>query len=232
MKVKVCFFEKDESLLNKFKPLINPETTEIFRFEKLSELLEFGMMYPCSVFIINYDATPNADSFSQIVREKQFATYIYYYSSEMTLKSMQKCFSIGIDDCFTNETKSMVIKKKLEMAISRIQSAANDLSVANKLHLIPEGNVLIRKGVTLVLSKRQFQIFSVLHESFPDYVSREDILKKIKLQHIGIRTIDVHIFFMKDQLKRIGIGVISKREHGYGIEYNDVADIKSRKLLA
>jgi DNA-binding response OmpR family regulator len=84
--------------------------------------------------------------------------------------------------------------------------------------LIPEANAVIRNGVTVNLTAREFIIFNHLYKNSPKPVTREELIAQFeKDMEMTARNIDVHIFSLRKKTDKINLSIETVWGTGYRI---------------
>jgi hypothetical protein len=87
------------------------------------------------------------------------------------------------------------------------------------LKLIPEANSVIKDGVAVNLTAREFVIFQHLHKNQKTPVSREQLIEQFeKEMEVTIRNIDVHVFSLRKKMEKIKIKINTVRGTGYQLD--------------
>lgn len=112
-------------------------------------------------------------------------------------------FDVGADDYITKPIKPRVLVSRIKALLRRFsdESLASQITIGD-LTIDREKYMVIHKGETLNLPKKEFELLSLLISKPGKVFSRKEILSKIWGNEIivGDRTIDVHIRKLREKL--------------------------------
>lgn len=109
-----------------------------------------------------------------------------------------------------------------EQFLTKIQNARNkaDAIIGNMMdvgiRIIPEASLLMKNGVRVGMTIREFQIFQELYKRRGEVLGRQDLLKVLG-DDTSERNIDVLIFALRKKLQEINIEIETVRGQGYRI---------------
>ena len=84
--------------------------------------------------------------------------------------------------------------------------------------LIPEAHTVIKDGITVNLTSREFVIFNHLFKNQTAASTREELINQFeKDMEMTSRNIDVHIFSLRKKMNKVKIGIETVWGTGYKI---------------
>jgi two-component system alkaline phosphatase synthesis response regulator PhoP len=128
-------------------------------------------------------------------------------------------FESGADDYVTKPIKPRVLISRIKALLKRYYSQPDNDAVIeiNDLVIDRERFVIIRKGMEIILPKKEFELLTLLASKPEKVFSREEIFSRVWGDEVivGERTIDVHIRKIREKLNIDNIKTIK----GVGYKY-------------
>jgi len=123
----------------------------------------------------------------------------------------------GADDYLTKPFNYDELLVRVTNAYEKVSSLQDNL-INVGLKLIPEAHLVIRDGVTVNLTSREFVIFNHLYRNPAVASTREELINQFdKDLDMTSRNIDVHIFSLRKKMGKIHISIETVWGTGYKI---------------
>ena len=108
---------------------------------------------------------------------------------------------LGADDYIVKPIRPVLLQSKIE-ALLRRNKKNNTKLTYQEFSIDLEAFCVLKNNDEIILTKKEFQLFSLLAESPGKVILREDIMKKVWGEDliVGDRTIDVHIRMLRKKL--------------------------------
>jgi len=124
----------------------------------------------------------------------------------------------GADDYLTKPFNYDELLVRVQNAYAKINNLRDNL-INVGLKLIPEAHSVMKDGVTVSLTSREFIIFNHLYRH-PDAAStREELINQFdKDMDMTARNVDVHIFSLRKKMNKLKISIETVWGTGYKIQ--------------
>lgn len=159
----------------------------------------------------------------KVRKELNMITPIIFLTAKDTENDMLTGFSIGGDDYiakpFSIKEVSARVKAVLKRAGIPVETANKVIEIGDLQIDITTKNVTL-KGEMILLTKKEFEILSMLTKSPNRIFSREDILGRVWEDdgYVLERTVDVHITRLRKKLGEFGKHIANRSGYGYCFE--------------
>lgn len=148
------------------------------------------------------------------IRTRDKFSPIFMVSANSQNQDILQGLKAGADDYLTKPFDFDALAVRIENAWSKLTSLEGNL-MTHGVKLIPEANSVMKNGVTVSLTAREFVIFEHLYK-IGDTVSREDLIARFDIKEkMTVRNIDVHIFFLRKKLAKLNMAIITVWGAGY-----------------
>lgn len=160
----------------------------------------------------------------KVRKEMHLSTPIIFLTAKDTENDMLTGFSIGGDDYISKPFSIKEVTARVKAVLKR--TGNKDIPEKRKIIEIGElmidltaKNVLVN-GQPVQLTKKEFEILSMMAKSPNRIFSREDILGKVWQEdgYVLERTVDVHITRLRKKLGDFGKHIANRSGYGYCIE--------------
>ena len=156
-------------------------------------------------------------------KELNMSTPIIFLTAKDTENDMLTGFSIGGDDYIAKPFSIKEVSARVKAVLKRVGK-----NIPEKNKVIEIGDMIIDlttknvtlKGIQVLLTKKEFEILSIIAKSPNRIFSREDILGKVWLDdgYVLERTVDVHITRLRKKLGEFGKHIVNRSGYGYCFE--------------
>lgn len=163
---------------------------------------------------------------NMLKKDKKTASIpIIFITAKDTENDMVTGFNLGADDYISKpfSLREVIARVRAVLRRTASESTEEDVEMIAYRGLVLDEN---RKNVTIngesvALTKKEFEILSLLLKSPNRVFSREDILAKIWKDEVYVldRTVDVNITRLRKKLGEYGQNVITRLGYGYCFEY-------------
>lgn len=160
----------------------------------------------------------------KVRKEMHLSTPIIFLTAKDTENDMLTGFSIGGDDYISKPFSIKEVTARVKAVLKR--TGNKDIPEKRKIIEIGElmidltaKNVLVN-GQPVQLTKKEFEILSMMAKSPNRIFSREDILGKVWQEdgYVLERTVDVHITRLRKKLGDFGKHIANRSGYGYCLE--------------
>lgn len=147
----------------------------------------------------------NGYELSKMIRKKDKDTPIIFLTALSEEDDEIKGFDLGCDDYITKPFSFKILTKRVEAAIKRSKCSYNDMDNLKykDLQLNTKNYKLIIEKEEIELTLKEFKILHLLISSYPNVVSREQIIEKVwEYEYFeDTRVIDTHVKNLRKKIK-------------------------------
>lgn len=161
------------------------------------------------------------------LRKNNILTPIIFLTAKDTENDLLTGFSVGADDYIAKpfSIKEVIARVK---AITKREYSSTPI-IKNEQEIIEIGDLKLNlitkhlklKNEDIVLTKKEFEILSLLMQHPKKIFTRDEILEKVwkDESYVLERTVDVHVARLRKKLNDYGIYIVNRS--GYGYSFND-----------
>lgn len=161
----------------------------------------------------------------KVRKERGLSLPIIFLTAKDTENDMLTGFSLGGDDYISKPFSIKEVCARVKAVLKR--TAHQDVSEKKKrieygeLTIDQVGKNVLLQGQAVPLTKKEFEILSMLAQAPNRIFSREDILGKVWQEdsYVLERTVDVHITRLRKKLGAFGKHIANRSGYGYCFEY-------------
>ena len=148
------------------------------------------------------------------IRTRDKLSPIFMLSAYSKSQEVVEGLKAGADDYLTKPFDFDGLAMRIENAWSKLTQIEGNL-ITHGVKLIPEANSVMKDGVTVSLTAREYIIFSHLYQA-SDTVTREELISQFDIQEkMTVRNVDVHIFFLRKKLAKLDMAITTVWGKGY-----------------
>ncbi|MFP5459216.1 MAG: response regulator transcription factor [Bacteriovoracia bacterium] len=148
------------------------------------------------------------------IRTRDKISPIFMLSAYSKNQEVVEGLKAGADDYLIKPFDFDALTVRIENAWAKLSQLEGDL-MSHGVKLLPEATSVMKDGVTVSLTAREYVIFRLLYES-GDTVTRETIISQFDVKEkMTVRNVDVHIFFLRRKLKKIDMVIDTVWGAGY-----------------
>lgn len=162
------------------------------------------------------------------LRKDNNQTPIIFLTAKVTENDLLTGFSVGADDYISKpfSIKEVIARVK---AITRRGAEVSSSHKKEDIEIIKIGDLKLNlltkdlqiKSENVVLTKKEFEILTLLMKEPQKFFTREEILENVwrDESYVLERTVDVHVARLRKKLNEYGAYIINRS--GYGYAFND-----------
>lgn len=164
------------------------------------------------------------------IRKDNIHTPIIFLTAKNTENDMLTGFSVGADDYISKPFSVKEVIARIKAILRR--GAIAEHQVSEDADILSYGDMRLNlktkhlelKNRSIVLTKKEFEILSLLMKDPQRIFTREEILEHVwqNESYVLERTVDVHIARLRKKLDEYSIYITNRS--GYGYAFNDLAN--------
>lgn len=159
----------------------------------------------------------------KVRRDLHLNTPIIFLTAKDTENDMLTGFSIGGDDYIAKPFSIKEVSARVKAILKRTGvtgTASSPEIVIDDLSINTSTKNVTLKGQPVLLTKKEFEILSIMAKSPNRIFSREDILGRVWEDdgYVLERTVDVHITRLRKKLGEFGKHIANRSGYGYCLE--------------
>lgn len=186
-----------------FTPSIYHSAEEYFLAKKFEEN---------SAYIVDLNLPGmNGLNIIKFIRSHDKISPVFIISGTLNENSINEGLSAGADDYVLKPFNPELLLKKLQNASEKVAQFRESTG----LKLVDETHMMMKEGLYVQLTKREYLIVKKLFEAKDKFVTRLELVALFPDADIGLRTIDAHICSARKKLERAGIYVKTGWGKGY-----------------
>ncbi len=174
-----------------------------------------------AIYIVDWNL-PGVNGLDVIrtLREGDKFSPIFMITANSTQENMLEGLKAGADDYILKPFHFENLLLRVQNSWQKYSELSKDL-FSEGIKLLPDAHSLLKDGITVNLTSREFTIFKHLYDSEAT-VSRDEIIKQFTSdEDMTLRNIDVHIFSLRKKLKKVGITIATVWGAGYKLDQDN-----------
>jgi DNA-binding response OmpR family regulator len=218
MKKTIVIIEDEKEIVESLRYLLEKNQFTVLSFASAEEFFSANSFPYYCVYLVDWNL-PGIKGIDIIrtIRLKDKISPIFmmsaYDKSDQVIEGLQS----GADDYITKPFNYEELLLRVGNAHKKISNLQENL-INVGLKLIPEAHSVIKDGVTVNLTSREFIIFHHLYKNQTSASTREELINQFeKDMEMTARNIDVHIFSLRKKMNKINIGIETVWGTGYKI---------------
>ncbi len=218
MKKTILIIEDEHEILDALKYLLEKNGFNVHGFVSAEEFFYFKERPDHCVYLIDWNL-PGIKGIDIVktIRLKDKLSGIFMMSAYSKPDQIIEGLQSGADDYITKPFNYDELLVRVENAYSKVHSLQENLMNVG-LKLIPEAHSVIKEGVTVNLTSREFVIFNHLYKNQSAASTREELINQFeKDMEMTARNIDVHIFSLRKKMSKVSIAIETVWGTGYKI---------------
>jgi DNA-binding response OmpR family regulator len=218
MKKTVLIIEDEYEILDALKYLLEKNGFTVHGFISAEEFFSFKERPDHCVYLIDWNL-PGIKGIDIVktIRLKDKLSAIFMMSAYNKPDQIIEGLQSGADDYITKPFNYDELLVRVGNAYSKVNSLQENLMNVG-LKLIPEAHTVIKEGVTVNLTSREFVIFNHLYKNQSAASTREELINEFeKDMEMTARNIDVHIFSLRKKMNKVSIAIETVWGTGYKI---------------
>ncbi len=214
----VVIIEDEKEIIEALKYLLEKNEYKVFGYPSAEEFFSAKDRPDNSIYLIDWNL-PGIKGIDIVrtIRVKDKMSPIFMVSAYNKAEQIIEGLKSGADDYLTKPFNYDELLVRVENAFSKVSSLQENLMNVG-LKLIPEAHSIMKDGVTVNLTSREFIIFHHLFKHPSAASTREELINQFeKDMDMTSRNIDVHIFSLRKKMSKINIGIETVWGTGYKI---------------
>lgn len=218
MKKSIVIIEDEKDILDALKQLLERHEFHVFGFETAEEFFSFKDRPDHCVYLFDWNL-PGIKGIDIVktIRLKDKLSPIFMMSAYNKADQIIEGLQSGADDYITKPFNYEELLVRVNNAYTKVSSLSDNLMNVG-LKLIPEAHTVMKDGVTINLTSREFVIFNHLYKHQSAAATREELISEFeKDMEMTARNIDVHIFSLRKKMSKVNIAIETVWGTGYKI---------------
>ncbi|WP_311486400.1 response regulator transcription factor [uncultured Anaerococcus sp.] len=215
---KILIIEDDRNLLNELRDFLENKGYEVASVDNFLKASESALeMRPDLVILdINLPGISGFDICREIKEKSNIP--VLMLTSRVGIEDEIKGLEIGADEYLAKPVDTRRLILRMEKLLDLFDHFQDIISVGD-LSLELSTCKLTYKEAYLILPQTEADIIKKLMESFPEIVSKDDLLKAVwSTIYIDENILQVNITRLRKKLKNLGpYNIYNKRGQGYGL---------------
>ena len=221
MKRSIVIIEDELDIINSLKFLFEKNEFTVITFNSAEDFFSEKNRPDPTVYLVDWNL-PGIKGIDIIrtIRLKDKLSPIFMVSAFNRPEQIIEGLQSGADDYVTKPFNFDELLLRVLNSYNKIKNLQENL-INVGIKLIQEANSVIKDGVTVSLTAREYIIFQYLYNNLTKPSTREELIDQFeKEMEMTSRNIDVHIFSLRKKMKKINIGI----ETVWGTGYKLVVD--------
>jgi DNA-binding response OmpR family regulator len=218
MKKNIVIIEDERDILDALKQLLERNGFIVHGYVSAEEFFSAKDRPDQCVYLFDWNL-PGIKGIDIVktIRSKDKISPIFMMSANNKADQIIEGLQAGADDYVTKPFNYDELLVRLENAFTKMHNLSDNLMNVG-LKLIPEAHSVMKDGVTVNLTSREFVIFHHLYKHQSNAATREELINQFdKDMEMTTRNIDVHIFSLRKKMSKINIGIETVWGTGYKI---------------
>lgn len=217
-KKTIVLIEDEKDIADALKYLLESHNFVVNFFLTAEEFLSSQNRPDHCVYLIDWNL-PGIKGIDIVrsIRMKDKLSPVFMISAYNKADQIIEGLQTGADDYITKPFNYEELLAKITNAYGKVMSFQDNL-INVGLKLIPEAHTIIKDGVTVNLTSREFVIFNHLYKNQSAASTREELINQFeKDMEMTSRNIDVHIFSLRKKMSKVKITIETVWGTGYKI---------------
>lgn len=219
MEKTIIIIEDERDILDGLTQLLKRTGFQVFGFLSAEEFFAATDRPEHCVYLFDWNL-PGIKGIDIVrtIRSKDKISPIFMMSANNKPDQIIEGLQAGADDYVTKPFNYDELLVRLENAFIKMYNLQDNLMNVG-LKLIPEAHSVIKDGVTVSLTSREFVIFQHLYKHQTAAATREELINQFdKDMEMTTRNIDVHVFSLRKKMNKLNIGIETVWGTGYKIQ--------------
>lgn len=215
MKKFVIIIEDDNDLLQSLQMLFEENGYGVQGYHSALAFYKDDKKPRNCIFLVDWNlpGEPGIEIVKSI-REKDKISPIFMMSANNRDEQVLQALKLGADQYMRKPFDCDELMARLNNAYFRIEHLEENLMNIG-IKLLPEASTVIKDGITIPLTTREYIIFQSLYEK-KDLITREELIKQFDPEmKMGPRNIDVHIFSLRKKVANLKLAIETVWGMGY-----------------
>lgn len=215
MKRTVLVIDDEVDFLDSIREFLERDQFEVSVFQSGEDLFKNQNPPQQCVFLVDWNLPGiNGNEIIKKIRLRDKTSPIFIISGNNRHEQILEGLKSGADDYITKPFRFDELGVKIANAFDKMKILHDNL-INVGLKLIPEANSIIKDGVTVHFTAREFVIFNHLYQN-KTVVTREELINQFhKDLKMTSRNIDVHVFSLRKKIIKINLAIETVWGTGY-----------------
>lgn len=216
MNKSIVIIEDEKDIVESLQYLLQKNEFKVFPYLSAEEFFTAKERPDQCVYLVDWNL-PGIKGIDIIktIRLKDKLSPVFMISAYNKTDQIIEGLQAGADDYITKPFNYDELLVRVSNAHKKVSSLQDNLMNVG-LKLIPEANSVMKDGVTVNLTAREFIIFQHLYKKANSPSTREELIGQFdKDMDMTARNIDVHIFSLRKKMSKVNIGIETVWGTGY-----------------
>jgi DNA-binding response OmpR family regulator len=216
MKKSVVIIEDEKDIVDVLKVILEKKDFEVTAFLSAEDFFSTNKKPEDCVYLVDWNL-PGIKGIDIIktIRSKDKISPIFMISAYNNPDQIIQGLQSGADDYLTKPFNYDELLVRLGNAYAKFSNLKEHL-INVGLKLIPEAHSVLRDGVAINLTAREFIIFNHLYKNQEVPSTREQLISEFeKEMDMTARNIDVHVFSLRKKMDKFKIRIETVWGTGY-----------------
>jgi DNA-binding response OmpR family regulator len=213
---KIVMIEDEKDIVDSLQLLLEQSEFEVIPFLSAEEFFSAEKRPDYCIYLVDWNLPGiKGVDIVKTIRLKDKLSPIFMISAYNKSDQIIEGLQAGADDYITKPFNYDELLVRINNAYTKVTNLqANLMNVG--LKLLPEAHSVMKDGVTVNLTSREFVIFHHLYKNPNVASTREELIDQFeKDMEMTARNIDVHIFSLRKKMSKINIGIETVWGTGY-----------------
>ncbi len=218
MKKTIVIIEDEKEILGSLQFILERNDFTVYPYVSAEEFFSANPRPENCVYLVDWNL-PGIKGIDIIrtIRLKDKISPVFMISAYIKPEQIIEGLQSGADDYITKPFNYEELLVRIGNAHAKVSSLQDNLMNVG-LKLIPEAHAVMKDGVTVNLTSREFIIFNHLYKNDTVVATRDELINQFdKDMEMTSRNIDVHIFSLRKKMAKIRIGIETVWGTGYKI---------------
>jgi two-component system, OmpR family, alkaline phosphatase synthesis response regulator PhoP len=216
MKPSIVIIDDERDITESLKLLFEENDYDVDTFKSAEEFFSSKRPENQCVYLIDWNLPGmQGTDIVRHIRNKDMISSVFMISAFNQSRQVLEGLESGADDYITKPFDINELMIKVQNAHAKISSLRKNLMNVG-LKLIPEAHTVIKDGVAVNLTAREYIIFEHLYENLNLPQTREELINRFDNDlEMTSRNIDVHVFALRKKISKANIQIQTVWGTGY-----------------
>ncbi len=215
---KIVIIEDEKDVREMLKYLLEKNSYNVDFYGSAEDFFLAKKFYPTCVYIIDSNLPGiQGEDVVRTIRSKDKLSPVFMISGNAEGQDISEGLTSGADDYLPKPFNTDHLLQKIRNSVDKTKIILDNLMNVG-IKLIPEANSILKDGITVHLTSREFTIVERLLKTSNVIVTREELVKEFDESDVTVRTIDVHVSSLRKKLEKIKLIIDTVRGKGYKID--------------
>ena len=218
MEKSIVIIEDEKDIIDSLKYLLEKNDFIVSAYLSAEEFFSSKLRPDHCVYLVDWNLPGiKGTDIIRTIRMNDKISPVFMMSAYNKTDQIIEGLKCGADDYITKPFNYDELLVRITNAYSKVSSLQDNLMNVG-VKLIPEAHTVIKDGITVNLTSREFVIFNHLFKNQTAASTREELINQFeKDMEMTSRNIDVHIFSLRKKMNKVKIGIETVWGTGYKI---------------